>query len=106
MKFKYIDLTIDLSHNLRRKNAMNKNKIVPGTGGERYVPYEERTGNESIVYFTRRLSAEGLVDIYRRISANLRGKVAVKRREKRSEHHPSPVGQKSAGGGTARRKYS
>ena len=57
---------------------MNENIIVPGTGGERYVPYEERTGNESIVYFTRRLSAEGLVDIYRRISANLKGKVAVK----------------------------
>ncbi len=31
-------------------------KVVPGTGGEHYVPYEERTGNESIVYFTRDLS--------------------------------------------------
>lgn len=87
---------------------MNENIIVPGTGGERYVPYEERTGNESIVYFTRRLSAEGLVDIYRRISANLKGKVAVKLHtgeKKRSEYHPAPVGQKSDRRGTARCEY-
>ena len=31
-------------------------KPVAGTGGERYVPYSERTGNESIVYFTRSLA--------------------------------------------------
>lgn len=28
-------------------------KPQPGTGGNIYVPYEERAGNESIVYFTR-----------------------------------------------------
>ncbi len=53
-------------------------KTVPGTGGDRYVPYEERTGNESIVYFTRDLSAEGLRRIYQRICAPLSGKVAIK----------------------------
>ncbi|MBQ6509210.1 MAG: DUF362 domain-containing protein [Flexilinea sp.] len=55
-----------------------KCKVMPGTGGDRYVPYEERTGNESIVYFTRDLSAEGLEKIYKRICAPLTGKVAVK----------------------------
>ncbi len=53
-------------------------KIVPGTGGERYIPYAERTGNESVVYFTRDLSAKGLQKLYARISAGLTGKVAVK----------------------------
>lgn len=53
-------------------------KVVPGTGGERYIPYEERTGNESIVYFTRDLSAEGLKKIYKRVNADLSGNIAVK----------------------------
>ncbi len=53
-------------------------KAVPGTGGEHYIPYEERTGNESIVYFTRDLSAEGLKKIYKRVSADLSGKVGIK----------------------------
>ena len=53
-------------------------KKIPGTCGEKYIPYEERTGNESIVYFTRDLSADGLEKAYRKISANLTGKVAVK----------------------------
>ena len=53
-------------------------QVKPGTGGERYVPYEERCGNESIVYFTRDLSAEGLEKIYKRICAPLTGKVAIK----------------------------
>ena len=39
-------------------------KILPGTGGEHYIPYEERTGEESVVYFTRDLSPEGLRKIY------------------------------------------
>ena len=56
----------------------DKCKVMPGTSGDRYVPYEERTGNESIVYFTRDLSAEGLEKIYKRICAPLTGKVAVK----------------------------
>ena len=50
----------------------------PGTGGERYVPYEDRGGSESIVYFTRDLSAEGLRRAYAQVSGNISGKVAVK----------------------------
>ena len=53
---------------------MNK----PGTGGERYIPYDERTGNESIVYFTRDLSAEGLRKLYKRVNGTIGGKVAIK----------------------------
>ena len=50
----------------------------PGVGGDRYVPYEERTGNESIVYFTRDLSAAGLRKLYERVNGQIGGKVAVK----------------------------
>lgn len=57
---------------------MKMKKSVPGKGGNRYVPYEERTGNESIVYFTRDLSAEGLQKIYSRVNGMISGKVAVK----------------------------
>lgn len=57
---------------------MRTEKIIPGKGGERYLPYEERTGNESIVYFTRDLSAAGLQKIYRRINGALAGKVGIK----------------------------
>ncbi len=57
---------------------MNYTKMVPGVGGERYVPYHARTGNESIVYFTRDLSPEGLQKIYRRVCGGLTGKVGVK----------------------------
>ncbi|MBR0173380.1 MAG: DUF362 domain-containing protein [Lachnospiraceae bacterium] len=53
-------------------------KIVPGTGGETYIPYKERTGPESVVYFTRDLSAEGLRKIYRKVNRNIGGKIAVK----------------------------
>lgn len=53
-------------------------KVVPGTGGECYVPYEKRTGNESIVYFTRDLSPEGLKRIYQKVSGNITGKVGIK----------------------------
>lgn len=51
---------------------------VPGTGGDRYVPIDERTGGTSTVYFTSDLSAEGLQRIYERVSANMTGKVAIK----------------------------
>ena len=51
---------------------------VPGTGGDRYVPYEERTGDSSVVFFTRDLSAAGLLKIYDRVSSVLTGRVAVK----------------------------
>lgn len=53
-------------------------KIIPGTGGERYIPYAERTGNESIVYFTRDLSSQGLAKIYQRVGGTITGKVGVK----------------------------
>ena len=53
-------------------------KPVPGTGGDRYVPYEERTGGESVVFFTRDLSAEGLRRAYERVSAGIEGKVGLK----------------------------
>ncbi|MCD8002053.1 MAG: DUF362 domain-containing protein, partial [Oscillospiraceae bacterium] len=49
-----------------------------GSGGERYVPYAQRTGAESVVYFSRDLSAEGLRRIYKRVSSAMTGKVAVK----------------------------
>ena len=52
--------------------------IRPVKGGERYVPYEERTGNESVVFFTRDLSAEGLKKVYDKVDGNLHGKIAVK----------------------------
>lgn len=57
---------------------MSEKKIVPGTGGDHYIPYEERTGNESIVYFTRDLSAAGLRKIYERVNSVITGKVGVK----------------------------
>lgn len=57
---------------------MNLKKIMPGTGGNRYVPYSERSGNESMVYFTRDLSPEGLRRIYQRVSGALSGKIGVK----------------------------
>ena len=57
---------------------MSEKTILPGTGGERYVPYDERTGNESIVYFTRDLSAAGLKKLYDRINEHITGKVAIK----------------------------
>lgn len=51
---------------------------VPGTGGEHYVPYTERTGAESVVYFTRDLSPAGLRKAFEKVSANITGKVAIK----------------------------
>ncbi|MBR1497060.1 MAG: DUF362 domain-containing protein [Oscillospiraceae bacterium] len=52
--------------------------VKAGTGGERYVPYAERSGNESIVYFTRDLSPEGIARIYERVNGNISDKVAIK----------------------------
>ncbi len=57
---------------------MTEKRIQPGTGGDRYVPYQERTGGESVVFFTRELSAEGLLRIYERVGEVLGGRVAVK----------------------------
>ncbi len=53
-------------------------KILPGTGGECYIPYENRKGGKSKVYFTRDLSAEGLKKIFDRVSGRISGKTAVK----------------------------
>ena len=53
-------------------------KIRPGTGGENYIPCEQRTGNESIVYFTRDLSPEGLLKIYKKVNGNMTGRVGIK----------------------------
>lgn len=57
---------------------MSNQKPIPGTNGNHYVPYNERSGKESIVYFTRDLSAKGLLKVYNRIQEHLNGKVAVK----------------------------
>ena len=51
---------------------------VPGTGGDHYIPYEERKGPESVVYFTRDLSASGLRRISALVNGNMQGKVAIK----------------------------
>ena len=32
---------------------MTTQKPVPGTGGDHYIPYAQRSGVESVVYFTR-----------------------------------------------------
>ena len=55
-----------------------KEQIIPGTDGDRYIPYEERSGDEAVVYFTRDLSADGLQKIFRRVADHLTGKVGVK----------------------------
>lgn len=56
---------------------MNR-QLIPGTGGDRYIPYDERTGPESTVYFTGDLSAAGLLRIFDRVGARLTGKVGIK----------------------------
>lgn len=53
-------------------------KILPGTGGDRYIPYSQRSGETSLVYFTRDLSAEGLRKISSRVINAVSGKIAVK----------------------------
>lgn len=53
-------------------------EIKPGTGGNHYIPYEERTGNESLVFFTKDLSADGLERIYQRINEHITGKIGIK----------------------------
>lgn len=53
-------------------------EVKPGTDGDRFIPYNNRTGEESTVYFTRDLSAEGLRKIFERINEPLTGKIAIK----------------------------
>jgi uncharacterized Fe-S center protein len=57
---------------------VNNQQPVPGTDGNKYVAYEERTGNESVVYFTRNLSAEGLIKAYEQVCGKIEGRVGVK----------------------------
>lgn len=57
---------------------MSIQKPVPGSGGENYIPYTERSGDKSVVYFTRDLSAEGLRRIFRRVNSGITGKVGIK----------------------------
>ena len=57
---------------------MDHKKIVPGKGGEHYVPYSERTGEVSTVYFTRDLSPAGLQKLYERVNQNMTGKIGIK----------------------------
>ena len=51
---------------------------VPGSRGDRYMPFDRRTGPESVVFFTRDLSPDGLIRIYDRVSSVLQEKIAVK----------------------------
>ncbi|MEF2559628.1 MAG: DUF362 domain-containing protein [Eggerthellaceae bacterium] len=53
-------------------------EVKPGTDGNRYIPYNDRTGEESTVYFTRDLSTEGLRKIFERVNEPLTGKIAIK----------------------------
>lgn len=57
---------------------MADKKPIPGTGGDHYIPYAQRTGETSVVFFTRDLSAQGLLKIYERIQGALEGRVAIK----------------------------
>lgn len=62
----------------KTENNMENQKPVPGTDGNKYVPYEQRTGEEAVVYFTRDLSAEGLIKAYEKVNGNIEGNVGVK----------------------------
>jgi len=55
-----------------------QNRVAPGTDGNKYVNYADRTGNESVVYFTRDLSAAGLIKAYEQVNGMIDGHVGVK----------------------------
>ncbi len=57
---------------------MSETTKLPGSGGEKYVPYSARKGNESIVYFTRDLSPAGLKKIYEKVNGTMTGKIGIK----------------------------
>ena len=81
---------------------------VPGIGGDRYLPYEQRTGNESIVYFTREPSAAGLREACSRVAGDITGKVAVKvhtGEEHGPTHHPAGMGAGAPRPRPARRRH-
>lgn len=68
---------LSLTDDEKKAQAAAENP-VPGTGGDHYIPENERQGGESVVYFTRDLSAAGLLKMYDKISRNLTGKVGIK----------------------------
>ncbi len=53
-------------------------RIMPGTDGDQYIPYENREGKESEVFFTKDLSAEGLLRAFDKVGERLTGKVGIK----------------------------
>ncbi len=53
-------------------------KIQAGTGGDHYIPYDQRSGGKSAVYFTRDLSAEGLIRIFDKVHGGIGGKIGIK----------------------------
>ena len=67
----------DNAQQQKEDNTMAQ-KPTPGTDGNKYVPYEQRTGDEAVVYFTRDLSAEGLIKAYEQVNGKIEGKVGVK----------------------------
>ena len=77
----------------RRKHFMSNVKPVPGTNGNQYIPYDQRTGEESVVYFTRDLSAAGLKKIYYRQDRHK----AAHRRKEWPKHHSSSMGKRTDG---------
>ena len=57
---------------------MAQQNPTPGSNGNVYIPFEQRTGDESVVYFTRDLSAAGLRKAFAAVAGNITGKVGVK----------------------------
>ena len=58
--------------------TQTEGKPTAGSGGNKYLPYEQRTGGEALVYFTRNLSAEGLIKAYEQVNEHMQGRVGVK----------------------------
>mgnify|MGYP002620662014 CR=1 FL=1 len=74
-------LAVSCGHNDQKaENDVMDSKPVPGTDGNKYVPYDQRTGDDeaAVVYFTRDLSAEGLIKAYEQVNGHISGKVGVK----------------------------
>lgn len=51
---------------------------VPGTNGDHYIPFNERSGEESAVFFTRDLSEAGLQRVFERVGHVLSGRICIK----------------------------
>ena len=50
----------------------------PGSGGNKYLPYDQRSGEKSVIYFTRDLSPEGLIKMFDRVAEGINGRIAIK----------------------------